>query len=417
VSSAQLGLLASSLRPGHPDLLDLPWQLSLDRWDAAATPRFERLPSGLSRHPVVFVNYEGAIYALKQLTAGHAEREYTLLREMLGRKLPAVTPVGHVRVRHGEGDGHAETSVLVTRFLDRSLPYVTLFQRGQLARYREHLLDAMAILLVQLHLAGVFWGDCSLDNALFRRDAGALQAYLVDAETSEAHPSLSDGQRDHDLTISEENICGALLDLIAQGLLDKTFPVYETGAYLRSRYETLWHEIQHEERLGRDEGYRVQERIRGLNQLGFSVDEVTLAAAEGGQQLRLRVLVADRNFHRNQLATLTGIDAEENQARLMLNEIHELKARLSATRDRSVPLSAAAFVWQEQVFEPLTSELSEPADLPEPLGSDGDLVERYCELLEHKWYLSEVARRDVGHQRALEDYLGRAAKDDSDAST
>lgn len=405
------GLLASSLRPGHPDLLDLPWERSLERWDATLTPRFERLPSGLSRHPVVFVNYDGAIYALKQLSPGHAEREYGLLREMLGRRLPAVQAVGHVRACHGDDTAPQETSVLVTRFLDRSLPYATLFQRGQLARYREHLLDAMAILLVQLHLAGVFWGDCSLNNALFRRDAGALQAYLVDAETSEVHPSLSDGQRDHDLSISEENVCGALLDLVAQGLLDEAFPVYETGAYLRRRYETLWDEIQHEEELGRDESYRIQERIRGLNQLGFSVDEVALAAAEGGQRLRLRVLVADRNFHRTQLATLTGIDAEENQARLMLNEIHELKARLSAQRDRSVPLSAAAFVWQEELFQPLTATLARRFGA----GDDGDPVERYCELLEHKWYLSEAARRDVGHQRALEDYLTRAERPADDA--
>lgn len=52
---------------------------------------------------------------------------------------------------------------------------------SSLERYRDHLLDAISGLLVQLHLAGTFWGDCSLSNTLFRRDAGALQAYLVDA--------------------------------------------------------------------------------------------------------------------------------------------------------------------------------------------------------------------------------------------
>ncbi len=78
------------------------------------------------------------------------------------------------------------------------------------------MLDALAQLFVQLHLNGFFWGDCSLSNTLFRRDAGALRAFLVDAETGEQHPSLSDGQRAHDLLIAEENIAGELLDLAAR---------------------------------------------------------------------------------------------------------------------------------------------------------------------------------------------------------
>lgn len=397
------GLLGSALRPGHPDLLDLPWELPLSAW-SGATSRLETLPIGLSRHPVVFVSYDGTLYALKELPPGAAEREYSLLREMTTLKLPVVEPVGHVEV----GSHQGEASVLVTRYLDRSLPYWMLFQSGRLARYREHLIDAMAILLVQLHLAGVFWGDCSLNNTLFRRDAGALQAYMVDAETSEIRAELADGMREHDLELSEENVCGALLDLAAQGLLDEGFPVYETGAYLRQRYDELWQEIQREEELERDESYRIQERIRGLNALGFSVDEVDLRAAEGGANLRFRVLVADRNFHRSQLASLTGIDAEERQAQQMLNEIHELKARLNHERNRSVALSAAAFVWLEQTFRPISEQLA-------PLATaDANVIEIYCELLEHKWYLSEQARLDVGHQRALEDYL--AAREQTRAS-
>ena len=57
------------------------------------------------------------------------------------------------------------------------------------------MLDAVTQLLVRLHLAGFFWGDCSLSNTLFRRDAGALTAYVVDVETGELHPELSNGQR------------------------------------------------------------------------------------------------------------------------------------------------------------------------------------------------------------------------------
>ena len=73
----------------------------------------------------------------------------------------------------------------------------------------------MAFLLVDLHRNGVFWGDCSLANTLFRRDGDRIQAYLVDAETSEVHPALTDGQREYDVEILVENVAFGLADLAA----------------------------------------------------------------------------------------------------------------------------------------------------------------------------------------------------------
>lgn len=387
--------VSSSLRPGNPDLLDLPWDVPLSAW-AGRTPHLERLPAGPSRHPVVFVSYAGQLFALKELPPDMAEKEHGLLRRMQDLRLPVVQPVGHVRTRTDAG----EASVLVTRYLDRSLPYYLLFQRGSLSRYRDHLLDAMASLLVQLHLAGAYWGDCSLFNTLFRRDAGALQAYLVDAETSEVHPTISPGMRRRDVEIMEENVCGALADLQAAGVLPPGAPVLETGTYLRQRYEDLWDEITREEVLDVGERYRIEERVRALNTLGFSVDEVELCPTDSGRQLHLRTVVTDRTFHRNVLQTLTGLDAEEKQARHIVNEIQQLKATLSAERNRSVPLSVAAYHWQREVYQPAIERLAAAN-----AAAAADPTEIYFELLEHKWYLSERAQRDVGHQAAMDDYV------------
>jgi len=359
---------SSSLRPGHPDFLDLPWGEPLGAW-AGRSDRLVQLPVGPSRHPVVFVDYEGRLYALKELPAGLAEREYELLRRMQEARLPVVSPAGWVQTRTAEGDA----SVLVTRYLDRSLPYHLLFQRGSLNRTRDHLLDALANLLVELHLSGVFWGDCSLYNALFRRDAGALGAYLVDAETSEIQPGLGAARRGQDLEIAEENVCGALADLQAAGSLPADLDIAATGRYLRLRYDALWGEIAREEVLSSDERYRIQERVRSLNALGFSVDEVELIAAEGGR-LRIRALVADRHFHRNLLQSLTGLEAEELQAQKLLNEIRETRAALARARDRSTPLSVAAYAWLHELYLPLQERLSRAA----PAGPL-DPVEAYCE--------------------------------------
>jgi hypothetical protein len=391
------GLLAIHVRPGHPDFLDLPWDRPLAAWEEGC-PRWVNVQRGLSRHDVVFVGYPSAIYALKQLPGQAAEREYELLRQIGAAGLPAVEAVGHTRVRAPDPDD-PEAGVLVTRYLEASLPYRTLFMSPGLERYRERLMDAMAGLLVRLHLAGFYWGDCSLSNTLFRRDAGELQAFLVDAETAERHEPLADGLRRQDLEILEENVTGDLADLAAHVQLPPTLDVYGTAGQIRGRYERLWAEIGREVTVRPEERYRIHERIGALNDLGFTVDEVALVATGQGDQLRMRTIVTDRDYHRHMLHSLTGIVAGDRQAALMLNEIRELQATLAREQKTSVPMSIAAHRWLEERFKPVMQQL---APLLEPLG---DPAELYCQALEHKWYLSERARRDVGLEVAVEDYL------------
>src|SRR5712692_2320159 len=247
-------LLSFQIRPGHPDFLDLPWGQPLATW-SAHTPRLVQVQRGLSRHEVVFVNYNDVIYAIKQLPAQIGEREYGLLRELEQRRLPAVTPVGHARVRRDD----EELSIVITRFLDGSLPYRSLFMQRGLERYRNRLLGTIAGLLVRLHLAGFYWGDCSLSNILFRRDAGALQAYVVDVETSEIHESLSKGQRQADLMVMEENVTGELADLAMVVELPDDLNVYETGQEITRRYDRLWKEITRAELIAPSERYRIRE--------------------------------------------------------------------------------------------------------------------------------------------------------------
>jgi hypothetical protein len=382
-------------RPGFPDFHDLPWEYPLPEW-VDHCGYLEDLPRGLSRHPVNFINYSGTIYAIKEMPPGLAENEFDLLISMEEMRLPVVTAAGYAATYTSAG----ERSVLITRYLDRSVPYRSLFMRRNLMRYRDHLLDAVAGLMVQLHLSGVYWGDCSLSNALFRRDAGALQAYLVDAETVEFYPGiLPPTMRLHDLEIMEENVDGGLADLGTANLLMDGIPIDDTGASIRIRYQNLWEEITRQVIIHPDEKYRIQERIQVLNSLGFSIGEVLLEPSDAGDNLQFQVVVTDRNFHRDQLLGLTGIEAEEMQARKMMNEIQERKATLSKTNNRSTPLSLAAFNWFQEIYLPTLDGIGSRIDL------SSDPAELYCQILEHKWYLSEKAKHDVGHQIAVEDFL------------
>ena len=396
-------MIEYTIRDGFPKFQDLPWDYSLTNWPGL-TDRLEEVQRGISRHPVVFVNYEGSLYAIKELPTGVALSEYQMLLKMQEQHLPCVEPVGYVQI----STGNCQRSAIITSYLDLSLPYRSLFMHSNLGRYRDHLLDAIAGLLVQLHLAGFFWGDCSFSNTLFRRDAGALQAYLVDAETTEHHACpLSPMLRHHDLEIMQANIQRDVFDLKEDdSQIAKQLDI-EIDQYIRISYRALWEEVTRDEIIHANERYRVQERIRALNLLGFSVQVVETVATEAGDKLRLHALVTDRNFHRNQLLELTGLTSEEMQSRQIMNEIHELRAYLAHSGNRAVPLSVAAFHWLKNIYLPTIEKLK---PLLSPNNSGGiinDPVELYCQVLEHKWYLSEAVKHDVGHQIAVEDYVKR----------
>lgn len=385
------------LRKQKPDFIDLPWNLPLTNW-VGNSERLEELPRGLSRHPVLFINYDNEIFTFKELPQDLAKKEYDNLLVMERLRQSSVSPHGYAQTSTIQGN----SSVLITKYLNHSIPFRLLFKESRLIRYRNVLLDSIAGLLVQLHLAGIYWGDCSLSNTLFRRDDGALRAYLVDAETTEIYSDqMPPTLRHHDLEIMEENIDGELADLFSMELPSDIPAVVETGAYIRLKYQKLWEEITHEDIITSDEHYLIQERIRALNDLGFSIGDVELLNTAKGNQLRFRVIVTDQNFHHDLLLNLTGLESEEMQARKMMNEIHEHKAMLSQQKNRSTSLSVAAYDWLENIYHPTLNKL-----LPFT-GDDLSNAEMYCQVLEHKWYLSEVAQHDVGHQLAAQDYINK----------
>ena len=389
---ARLQLIA---RTGHPDFLDLPWEEPLAEWES---PRLVEVVRGIHRHVVRFVEYDTAegpaLYALKELPAELARREWRLLRSLAAEEMPVVKAVGIATERGDDLD-----AVLITRHLDYSLPFRTLFARGSLPDLRRRLLDAGAELLVRLHLGGFFWGDCSLSNTLFRRDAGALAAYLVDAETGELHPSLSDGQRRHDLEIAELNVLGELADVEAELGREGELEPEATAAELVARYESLWDELTREEVFADDTRYKIDERLHRLNELGFDVEEMELVAGEDGYRLRLSPRVVEPGHHRRRLHALTGLNAQENQARRLLNDLARFRAELDRSSGRPVPETVAVHRWLSEVFEPAVAAV--PADL----WGKRDAAELFHEALEHRWFLSQRAGEDVGMMRAVEAYV------------
>jgi len=189
-----------------------------------------------------------------------------------------------------------------------------MLARRPVAEVRDRLPAALADLLVRLHLTGFFWGDCSLSNTLFARDAGALAAYVVDVETAEHHDQLTDGQRAYDLDIAEENLIGEFYDLSAELGDEELGDPEEMASIVRGEYERLWEDLTAEEEFDVGEPSRLVHRLERLNERGFDVEEVELEATPSGYKLRVRPQVVEPGHHRRRLQRLTGLDAQENQA-------------------------------------------------------------------------------------------------------
>ena len=385
------------LRNPTQELLELPWELPLAEWPGELP--FRTLPVGPSRHIVRFLVTESGLIALKDEPLRIAEREYDILRRLEEAALPAVRPMGLAEAPD------RESAILVTRYLKSSLQYRLLLSRvppgpGYL---RDQLLDAMAGLLVELHGGGLYWGDCSLANTLFRRDGDKIQAYLVDAETSELHPQLSDGQRAYDLEVLVENVAFGLADVAAmQGLDDLLEEALGAAESVRERYRALWDELHAEVEVGAGERFAMAARVRRLNDLGFAVDEMQLEPGSTGR-VRLRVAVANRRFHARELERLTGLRPLEGQARLLLNDLREYGLWLERTEGRRLTAAEEAARWLSDVFEPTLERLA-PV-----IGPGGDAIQAYCDVLETKWLLSERAGRDVGLKAAIDAYLAEGA--------
>ena len=386
-----MALEITAARP-DPALLDLPWRIPLEEWpeDLLAA-----LPRGISRHVVRFVRLSGRVLAVKEIKADIAQREYEMLRNLGRMDMPCVEPFAVVSGRVAE-DGTELDACLITVHLQFSLPYRALYSQSLRKGTATRLIDALAVLLVRLHLAGFWWGDVSLSNTLFRRDAGAFAAYLVDAETGELRPRLSDGQREHDLEIARVNIAGELMDLEAGGLLQEDRDPVEVSARIVSRYRELWDALTGSQLIADEERWRVDDRIRSLNALGFDVDELAITTDIDGTSIQIQPKVVDSGHHSRRLLRLTGLDVRENQARRLLND---LDAYTAGTGRQGEDETIVAHDWLTHVYEPVTRRV------PRELVTKLEPAEVFHEVLEHRWYMAERAQHDIPIEDAIDDYV------------
>ena len=400
--SDALSITASEVDPG---LLTLPWSLPLAEWPSST---IVSLPKGLSRHLVRFANLSGRVVAVKETTAEMARREYEMLGNLHRLDVPCVDRVAVIAGRK-DAAGEPLPAALVTAHLKFSLPYRALFTQVLRPDTATRLVDALAVLLVRLHNVGFFWGDVSLSNTLFRRDAGAFAAYLVDAETGELHEGgLTIGQREHDLDVARTNIAGEIMDLAAGGRLEGGVDAVAIADGILSSYHSLWAALTDQESFSSAESWRLTERVQRLNALGFDIGEMSIQAAPDGTRVSIQPKVVDAGHHQRRLIRLTGLDVEENQARRLLNDLDEFRARVSRL---GADEEMVAHEWLTRVFEPVVKAI--PYDLRAKL----EPAEVFHQVLEHRWYMSQERGSSVPLAEALTSYVNDVLRHRRDEAT
>ena len=396
--------LAVKAAVADPDLLFFPWDTPLEEWPEEL---IVALPRGISRHIVRFVRIKGVIHAVKEIEEHYASREYELLLQLTDLGVPSVRATAVVSGRIDK-NGEPLPAALITEHLEFSLPYRAVFSSTPRPDTAIRLLDALTLLFVRLHSIGFSWNDCSLSNTLFRRDAGAFAAYLVDAETGEMHPNLSNGQRQYDIETAILNVTGEMMDLQAGGKLPDSVDPIPVGQSLKVRYERLWEFLSKPILLEFGDRAPLDNHIRQLNLLGFDVSGIEMKSLDADRQVvQVGAKVVDAGHHARRLIRLTGLDVEENQARRLLNDLDSYRATNGADEVEEV----VAHRWVTEQFEAVVSAV--PRDLAKKL----EPAEIYHEVLEHRWFMSEREQRLIPIEEVIASYISEVLANKPDEAT
>lgn len=389
----------------------LPWNFSLVEWpEHGVVPLSIR--RGESRHPVIFVEREGLRYAIKETTPRMAEREIANLLEIERRGLPALSPVGSVIVpapplllseqgpggvpEYVSGDRGYTVTKLAPRVIPESLLYSIPFTR----RNKHHLFSAIAVLLIELHEHGVYWGDPSLANVLIRINGRSVLAIMADAETAELFAGpVSDGLREQDLELFGESLLWQAEDLRqARGLPeDKELVDDKDFRYLQRRYRLLRREhAQLTASPGFSTLYQVEHMLEALNKLGYSFMDMSGSAFKSFTTIL-------PGWYQRRIYELLGITIPRKYARRFYNTILSHQAILSKNEGRDVSIEEAAKDWYTRYHLPAILLLRQH------LTNKEDPLQAYFAIMELRWKMSQKAGYEVPLEEVLLDWAMRQA--------
>lgn len=393
-------------------LADLPWHVSLDKWQSEGVELLT-VRRGESRHPVVFVDRQGVRYAIKETTPRMAQREIDSLREIEHRGIPTLSAVGTVIVPeppvpldNAKLDGltqyiSGDRGYTITHLAPRVVPHVLLYRLPLTKRTKQRLLSTVAVLMVELHEHGVYWGDPSLANVLIRIDGRSILAIMADAETAELFPQpVSKGLREQDLALFDESLAWQSEDLRQARGLPEDMQVLNNAdsRYFEQRYH--WLRREHQQVTASPNVnvlYQTQKFLRQLGHWGSSL------LGKTGQTLQYTANALP-NWHQRRIYELLHITVPRMYAWRFYNMILGHQAIMSSQEGRHVSLEEAARHWYTRYHLPTILLLRRV------LTSEQDPMRAYFAVMQHKWQLSKKAGYEVPLDEAMLDWSMRQAQ-------
>ncbi len=387
----------------------LPWQIGLEDWESNGVELLV-VRRGDSRHPVIFVERDGVRYAIKETTPRMAEKEIRNLHEIEMRGIPALSPIGTVSVsappialevpklggarQYISGD----RGYTVTRLAARVVPHVLLYRLPLTKRTKERLLSAVAVLMIELHEHGVYWGDPSLANALIRIDGRHILAIMADAETAELFPGpISEGLREQDLAQLGESLAWQAEDLRqARGLPEEVEVLNDADyEYFLQRYRVLRREHVY---VAATAGAHHVDTLTQAHHLWQRLTRLGSSLKEPASQVLGKITPILPGWYQRRIYQLLHITIPGPYARRFYNLLLGHQKLMSQHEGREVSLEEAAQHWYERYHLPTILLLRQR------LTSDQDPMRAYFNIMLHKWEMSEKAGYEIPLEEALLDW-------------
>ena len=121
---------------------------------------------------------------------------------------------------------------------------------------------------------------------------------------------------------------------------------------------------------------------------------MTLDGEKGALKFTPKLVAS--GYHQNRLYEITGIHAEELQAKRLLASFDRFRGR---EKKPLSPIEDSARRWLSETYQRVIEMV------PDELRGRVEPAQMFHEILEHRWYLGEKAGKDLGITYAAQDYI------------
>ena len=374
---------------GWGEIETFPWTKEIEEWKDY---HFIERRKGESRHTLFFIRTEKGDIVIKRTSNESAEKEFHTYKKLISMGVPTIVPIGFTKKWHNED----REGYLLTLYEKGSLPESHLIKLLKNERHRNLVWNSVISLLVVMHLKGIFWGDSSMDNILIKFYKTKVEALLIDTETVQFYSYLSKEKEQEDLE-------GLFVSLFAYSFANNKGQenlFEERKQYITKRYNKLKKLLSDELNVEDKKYFKLVKRIDNLFLLGYTIKPERISPK---LKIILSPVTPRKGWFVQMLEDMLVVSFTAEQAKKIFREILQYRYEMSKKERKEIRIGEAARDWYQHKFLPAKRIFKQYFPRENP-------VKIYLEILDHKWFLSEKAGKDIGIIEAAENYSAEFGK-------